>query len=388
MEDFLHLDSYLSEEEKIIRDAVRRLVNQLDPHLIIDATEKAYFPVELIPQLAELGILGMTFPDSVGGSHASFMSYGLVCQELEKLDSALRSFVSVQSSLAMFPIFKFGTEEQQQRFLPKMAKGELIGCFGLTEPDVGSDPASMKTHAEKVSGGWRLNGAKMWITNAPFADLAIIWAKTEEGVRGFIVEKDFKGYETAEVTKKLSLRASATGEIALQDCFVPDENFLVGSEEGLGAALQCLNQARYGIAWGVIGSAISCYEMALNYTLERQQFGHSLASYQLIQKDLVDMFTEITKAQVLNFQLGRLKDEGRATAVMISLAKMNNCREALNIARKARNLLGANGISMEYSVIRHMVNLESVFTYEGTDNIHHLIIGKHLTHLDAFTKNS
>lgn len=385
MEDFLHLDAYLNEEEKIIRDSVRRLVEQIDPNLIIDATEKGYFPAELIPQIAKLGVLGMTFPEAMGGSNASFMSYGLVCQELEKYDSSLRSFVSVQSSLSMFPIFKFGTDEQKNRFLPKMARGELIGCFGLTEPDVGSDPASMKTHAKKVPGGWRINGSKMWITNGPFADLAIIWAKTEDGIRGFIVEKGFQGYEAIEVTKKLSLRASATGELVLQDCFVPDENFLVGTDEGLTAALQCLNQARYGIAWGVMGAAMSCYQSALHYTLDRKQFGKPLASYQLVQKDLVDMFTEITKGQSINFQIGRLKDQGKATAVMISMAKMNNCREALKIARKARNLLGANGISMDYPVIRHMVNLESVFTYEGTDNIHHLIIGKHITGLDAFS---
>lgn len=384
MEDFLLLDDLLNEEERMIKNAVRRFVRSIPPSVFIDANDKGYFPKELIPEVTGLGILGMTLPPEVGGSNANYVSYGLACQELEYADSALRSFVSVQSSLCMFPIFKFGTDEQQKRFLLDMSAGKIIGCFGLTEPDAGSDPGSMKTFATKVSGGWRLNGTKMWITNAPFADIAIVWAKTEKGVRGFIVEATFKGYSAKEIKNKFSLRASSTGELVLEDCFVPDDNYLVGTEKGLGAALSCLNQARYGIAWGAMGAATSCYDTALEYVLQRKQFSKSLASFQLIQKDLVDILNEIVKAQCLNLQLGRLKDKNQATAVMISLAKMNGCREALKIARKARNLLGASGISLEYPIIRHMVNLESVFTYEGTDNIHHLIVGKHITGLDAF----
>lgn len=384
MEDFLLLDNSLHEEEKIIRDSVRRFVDNLPPNLFIEANDSAFFPKSLIPEIAQLGILGMTLPEEYGGSRANYVSYGLACQELEKADSALRSFVSVQSSLCMFPIFRYGTEAQKKKFLPKMAAGELIGCFGLTEPDSGSDPGSMKTQAKKVQGGWKLTGTKMWITNGPISDLAIVWAKTDEGIRGFIVERDTKGFKVEEIKKKFSLRASSTGELILEDCFVPDDNFLVGTEKGLGAALSCLNQARYGIAWGAMGAAMSCFETALNYTNERKQFAKSLSSFQLIQHDLVDMFTEIVKAQCMNLQIGRLKDEDKATPEMISLAKMNSCSEALKIARKARNLLGASGISLEYPVIRHMVNLESVFTYEGTDNIHHLILGKFLTGVNAF----
>ena len=329
----------------------------------------------------------MTLPEQVGGSHASPIAYGLVCQELERGDSALRSTVSVQSSLCMFPIFKFGSESQHQRFLPAMAKGELLGCFGLTEPDAGSDPASMQTTAKKVDGGWILNGAKMWITNSPIAQLAIVWAKTEEGVRGFIVEREFDGFTTPTITHKMSLRASITGEIILQDCFVPDENFLPGSTCGLKAPLSCLTQARYGICWGVMGAAQACLDSALDYTASRKQFDKPLASFQLVQAELAEMYSEIVKAQCLHLQLGRLKAVGEATPPMVSLAKRNACRQALHIARASRNLLGANGISLEYPVIRHMMNLESVFTYEGTDNVHTLVIGKYLTGIDALSDN-
>jgi glutaryl-CoA dehydrogenase len=384
MEDFLNLDSLLREEEKLIRDSVRHFVNNIPDDLFIEANDQGYFPKQLIPQISQLGILGMTLPEKYGGSSASYVSYGLVCQELEKADSALRSFVSVQSSLCIYPIHHYGSDQQKETYLTRMASGELIGCFGLTEPDAGSDPSSMKTFAQKVPGGWRLNGVKMWITNGPLADLAIVWAKTKEGIRGFIVETSAKGFNIREVKKKLSLRASATGELIFEDCFVPEENLLPGTQKGLGAALSCLNQARYGIAWGVIGAALSCFETALNYTKERTQFKKPLASFQLVQKELVDSFNEILKAQCINLHVGRLKDQNLATPEMISLIKMNGCREALAIARKARNLLGASGISLEYPVIRHMVNLESVFTYEGTDNIHHLILGKYLTGLDAF----
>lgn len=383
MEDFLLLDNEFTEEEKMIRGSVRRFVDDLGD-IFIKANDEGFFPKELIPEVAKLGLLGMTLPEKAGGSNANYVSYGLACQELERGDSALRSFVSVHSSLCMYPIYQYGTEEQKAKYLVAMSKGELIGCFGLTEPDAGSDPSSMKTFAKKVSGGFVLNGTKMWITNAPFADLAIIWAKTDEGIRGFIVDKDLPGYKVHEIKKKFSLRASATGEIFLEDCFVPEENLLVGSSKGIGAALSCLNQARYGIAWGAMGAAMSCFETTLEYTSTRQQFSKPIAAFQLIQKELVDIFNEIVKAQCLNLRLGRLKDQGQATPIMISLAKMNSCREALKIARICRNLLGASGISLEYPVIRHMVNLESVFTYEGTDNIHHLIVGKHLTGLDAF----
>jgi glutaryl-CoA dehydrogenase len=384
MEDFLLLENQCTAEEMLIRHTVQRFVNKQALPLIADAYEQGRFPAELIPELAKLGLFGMTLPEQYGGSNVSYVAYGLACQELEKGDSALRSFVSVQSSLCMFPIFTYGTEQQRQQYLPPMARGELIGCFGLTEPDIGSDPAHMNTHARKVTGGWVLNGSKLWITNAALADLAIVWAITNEGIRGFIVEKENPGLQRRDIHHKLALRASATGELVLQDCWVPDSHYLPGSERGLAAILGCLDQARYGIAWGVMGAAMNCYDIALQYTQERQQFGRPLASFQLIQKDLVDMLVEIVKAQWINLQLGRLKAQGLATAAMISLAKMNACREALNIARLARNLLGANGISLEYSVMRHMANLEAVFTYEGTDNIHHLILGKYITGLDAF----
>lgn len=384
MKDILMLDSLFSSEELMIRDSVRRFVNEVAEPLLAPANEAAHFPKELIAQMASLGIFGMRLPESVGGSNASAYSYGLVCQELERGDSALRSFSSVQSSLCMYPIFRFGSEEQQQKWLPRMAKGEVIGCFGLTEPDSGSDPSSMKTHAKRSNKGWVINGAKMWITNAPIAQLALIWAHTSDGIRGFLVETDRKGIICSEMKHKFSLRASSTGEISLNDCWIPDENLLPGTEKGLSCALSCLNQARFGIAWGVIGAAESCFDTASNYLAERNQFAKPLASYQLIQKDLVDIYNEIIKAKCLNIQLGRLMNTGDATPEMISLAKMNNCREALRIARMARNLMGANGISIEYPVMRHVVNLESVFTYEGTDNIHHLILGKYLTGIDAF----
>ena len=385
MEDFLHLDDGLQDEEILIRETTAKFVQDDVVPLLTEAYDKAYFPQAVIPRLAELGLLGLTLPETYGGSAANYVSYGLVCQELERGDSGLRSFASVQSSLCMFPIFTYGTDEQKTRFLPHMAAGKLIGCCGLTEPDSGSDPASMKTYAKKVAGGWQLNGSKLWITNAPFADIAIVWAQTDKGVRGFIVEKAFKGFTRNDIRHKMSLRASATGELVFANCFIPDENFLPGSEKGLAAPLSCLSQARYGIAWGAMGAARACYEMALAYCKQRKQFGKAIAGFQLVQKDLVAMFTEIMKASVLNLHIGRLKEQQLASHVMISMAKMNACREALNIARMARNLLGANGISLEYHVIRHMTNLESVFTYEGTDNIHQLVIGKYITGVDAFS---
>lgn len=384
MDDLLFLDEQLHDDERMIRDSVARFVNHDVIPLMAESFEHAQFPRQLIKKSADLGLLGLTLPAEYGGAEASYVAYGLVCQELERGDSGLRSFVSVQSSLCMYPIFKFGNEEQRKRFLPAMAAGEIIGCFGLTEPDSGSDPASMRTVAKKVNGGWKLNGAKMWITNAPIADIAIVWAKTEEGIRGFIVEKDFAGFSRPEIKLKMSLRASITGELVFEDVFVPDENLLPNSTKGLGAALSCLSQARYGIAWGAMGAAMACFDITSDYLIQRKQFDKPLASFQLIQRDLANMYTEIIKAQCMNLQIGRLKDQHRETPVMISLAKGNACREALKIARDCRNLLGGNGISLEYHVIRHMLNLESVFTYEGTDNVHTLVLGRHITGINAF----
>ncbi len=384
MDDLLLLDEQLQDEERLIRDSVRRFVDNDVIPLMPEAFEKADFPRELIKKTAEMGLLGLTLPTEFGGAGASYISYGLVCQELERGDSGLRSFVSVQSSLCMYPIYRFGNEEQKIRFLPKMAKGEIIGCFGLTEPNAGSDPSSMQTRATKVAGGWRLHGAKMWITNAPIADVAIVWARTDEGVRAFIVERGFEGFNTPEIHLKMSLRASITGELVLDNVFVPDDNYLAAANKGLSAALACLNQARFGIAWGVMGAAEACFDITRDYLLSRKQFDKPLAAFQMIQSDLATMYTEIIKAKCMNLQIGRLKEKAEETPTMISLAKRNACREALNIARTCRNLLGGNGISLEYHVIRHMLNLESVFTYEGTDNVHTLILGRHITGISAF----
>lgn len=384
MDDLLFFDEQLQDDERLIRDSVARFVSTEVVPLMAKAYEEAHFPESLIKQCADLGLFGITIPAQYGGAGLSYLTYGLVCQELEKGDSGLRSFVSVQSSLCMYPIFRFGSEEQRMRYLPQMAKGEILGCFGLTEPDSGSDPASMRTFAKKTQGGWILNGAKMWITNASIADIAIVWAKTDKGIRGFIVDTTVPGVTCPKIELKMSLRASITGELVFEDVFIPEENILPGTDKGLGAALSCLNQARYGIAWGVIGAAIACFDITCDYLLERKQFDKPLASFQLIQKDLADMYTEIIKAQCMNLQIARLKDEGKDSPTMISLAKRNACREALTIARKCRNLLGANGISLEYHVIRHMLNLESVFTYEGTDNVHTLVLGKHITGINAF----
>jgi glutaryl-CoA dehydrogenase len=365
MEDFLLIDKQLSSEERMVRDNVQKFVQADIVPKMAQAFEQGIFPMEVIPKLASLGMFGMTLPTEYGGAGANYVTYGLVCQELERGDSGMRSFVSVQSSLCMYPIFAFG-------------------CFGLTEPNSGSDPASMQTTAKKVANGWELNGSKMWITNATIADLAIVWAKTPDGVQGFLVEKSFAGFKTVEIKHKMSLRASITGEIILQNCVVPESHRLPGTSKGITAALDCLTQARYGIAWGAMGAAMACFDAALEYTKTRQQFDKPLAAFQLVQKDLVDMCNEIVKAQCMNLQLGRLKDVQQSNFAQVSLAKMNACNAALHIARQARNLLGANGISLEYPVIRHMQNLEAVFTYEGTDNVHHLIVGKHLTGYNAF----
>lgn len=385
MEDSLQIESQFSDEERLARDSVQQFVSNEFMPLIVDAYEKAQFPEQLIPRIAELGILGLTLPEEYGGSNASAVTYGLVCQELERGDSGLRSFVSVQNSLVMFPIFHYGSEAQKSRWLKLLAQGKKIGCFGLTEADSGSDPASMRTTATQVADGWLLNGSKMWITNASFADIAIVWAKTVDGVRGFIVEKEFPGFSCAEITHKMSLRASVTGELVFKNCLIPEENILPNAKRGLVDALHCLTEARYGIAWGATGAAMACYDIALNYAKERKQFNKPIGAFQLIQTNLVDMWAEINKNQLLNLHIGRLKDKNQANFALISLAKMNGARAALDIARRARNILGANGISLDYHVIRHMNNLETVFTYEGTDSIHHLILGKHLTGFDAFT---
>jgi len=318
-----------------------------------------------------------------GAAGMSNVMYGLACQELERGDSGLRSFVSVQGSLCMFPIHRYGSEEQKQRWLPKMAAGEVIGCFGLTEPEFGSNPAGMATRARRDGKDWILNGTKRWITNGNVADLAIVWARSEQGIRGFLVEKDTKGFEARQIHHKLSMRASVTSELVLDDCRIPAGNELPEAQ-GLKAPLSCLNEARYGIVWGVLGAAIACYRSALEYAKARVQFDRPIAGYQLTQEKLVNMLTEITKGQLLALQLGRLKDEGKATATQISMAKLNNVREALQIAREARSILGANGISLEYPVMRHMNNLETVLTYEGTSEIHMLAIGEEITGLAAF----
>lgn len=384
MIDLLRLDNAFTEEERLMRDSVKRFVDDVIRPDIATCYEEGTFPDAWRQGMAELGLFGLTLPETLGGAGLNAVAYGLVCQELERGDSGVRSYVSVQNSLCMYPIYRYGSDAQKERYLPQMSEGKCIGCFGLTEPDVGSDPAGMKTTAKKVEGGWVLNGSKLWITNASVADVAIVWANTEDGVRGFLVDKNTQGFTQQVLHHKLSLRASVTGGLTFDDCFVPDEQFLPGSERGLSAPLSCLSKARYGIGWGAMGAAMDCFESALRYTKEREQFGKPIASFQLVQKDLADMASEIYKAQALNLHIGRLIESGNEDFVMISLMKMNGCREALDIARKARNLLGANGISLEYDIIRHMTNLEAVFTYEGTDNMHHLILGRYLTGIPAF----
>jgi glutaryl-CoA dehydrogenase len=385
MDDLLGFQEQLEDDERMIQDTVSRFVTNDVIPMMPEAFEQAVFPEALIKKTAELGLLGLTLPAEYGGSDASYVAYGLVCHELERGDSGLRSFVSVQSSLCMYPIFKYGDASQKKKLLPQMAKAELIGCFALTEPNAGSDPSSMHTYAKKVSGGYCLNGSKIWITNGNIADIAIVWAKTDDGIRGFLVEKGMKGFTQKEMHMKMSLRASLTGELFFEDVFVPDENLLPGTSRGLGAALSCLSQARYGIAWGAMGAAQACFDLTRDYLLEREQFKQPLAGFQLIQRELALMYTEIIKAQCMNLHVGRLKASHQENPAMISLLKGNACREALKIARTCRNLLGANGISLEYHVIRHMLNLESVFTYEGTDNVHLLTLGRHITGLNAFT---
>lgn len=381
--DLYNIDHLLSEEERMVRDTVRKFVRERVLPVIGEHFEAGTFPRDLIPELAELGLLGMHL-EGYGCAGLSAVCYGLACEELEAGDSGLRSFVSVQGSLAMFPIHAFGSEEQKQRWLPRMASGEVIGCFGLTEPDFGSDPANMRTSARRDGDDYILNGSKMWITNGGIADIAVVWARAEDGVRGFIVERGTPGFTTSNIHHKLSLRASITSELHFADCRVPASNMLP-NVRGMRGPLSCLNEARYGISWGVNGAARACYETALDYAKTRVQFQKPIASFQLVQQKLVAMASELTKAQLLALHLGRLKDDGLLHPVQISVAKRNNVREALKTAREARNVLGANGITLEYPISRHMNNLESVFTYEGTDDIHTLIIGQAITGIGAFS---
>jgi glutaryl-CoA dehydrogenase len=380
--DLYDLDPLLSDEEKMVRQTVREFVDQELLPVIREAWEEGKLPKSLVPKIAEMGLLGATL-QGYGCAGMNNVAYGLCMQELERGDSGVRSFASVQSGLVMYPIHAFGSEAQKDKFLPRLQRAELIGCFGLTEPDFGSNPSGMKTRAVKKGDRWILNGNKMWITNSPFAHVAVVWAKVDDQVHGFIVERGMKGFETPEIKGKLSLRASDTGEIVLRDCEVPEENRLPGVQ-GLKSALSCLNQARYGIAWGAVGAAMGCYEEALDYAKQRVQFTKPIAGYQLVQRKLVEMVSEITKAQLLCLQLGRLKDQGKSTFVQVSIAKRNNVHQALEIARAARDILGGNGILNEYSSMRHMCNLESVYTYEGTHDIHTLIIGEHITGLAAY----
>ena len=380
--DFFDLDGLLTEDERMIRDAVREWVTDRVLPVISDHYMAGTYPAELISEMAELGVLGASI-DGYDCPGLGAVAYGLILQELERGDSGVRSFVSVQGSLVMFPIHAYGSEEQKQRFLPGMHRGEIIGCFGLTEPDHGSDPGGMETKAVKKGDRYILNGAKMWITNGTIADVAVVWAKLDGVVRGFLVEKGMPGYSAPLQERKFSLRASVTSELVMQDVEVPEANLLPGVT-GLKGPLSCLSQARYGIAWGAVGSAMACYEEARQYTLSRSQFGRPLAGFQLVQTKLANILTEITKAQFLNLRLGRLKEEGRATPQQISMAKRNACHQALETARTCRDMLGANGITAEYQVMRHMCNLESVKTYEGTHDIHGLILGHVITGLDAF----
>jgi glutaryl-CoA dehydrogenase len=381
--DYYNIDSLLSEEEMMIRETVREFVSEEIIPIIEEYNRNSKFPLQIIPKMAEMGLFGPTLPAKYNCAELNNVAYGLIMQELERGDSGIRSFASVQSALVMYPIFTFGSEGQKNKWLAPLAKAEKIGCFGLTEPDYGSNPGGMITKADKIDGGFILNGAKMWITNGTLADVAVVWAKLDGIVRGFLVEKGMKGFTAPEMKGKHSLRASVTSELIFEDVFIPDEN-LLPKTEGLKNALMCLNQARYGIAWGVVGSMMACYDSALNYAKSRTQFSRPIAGYQMTQSKLVYMVTEITKAQLLNLQLGRLKDSGKLKHTQVSLAKRNNCDIALDIARQSRQILGANGILDEYPVMRHSANLESVITYEGTHEMHTLIVGEDLTGIPAF----
>ena len=380
--DLYNVRGLLSEEEQMVQDSVARLVDEKVIPIIGRCFEDHHFPREIVPELAGLGLLGV-YLKGYGCAGLNAVSYGLICQELERGDSGIRSFVSVQTSLCMYPIYAFGSEAQKQKYLPGMARGEVIGCFGLTEPHGGSDPANMRTHARRKGKDWVLNGAKMWITNGSIADVAVVWAMTDEGIRGFLVDKDMKGFSAPEIERKFSLRASVTSSLFFDNVVVPEENILPGVS-GLKGPLSCLTQARYGISWGVIGAAQACLGQLLDYTKSRVLFGRPLSHTQAIQMRLADHSRRITTAQLLSLQLGRLKDKGEVTPSQVSLAKWNNVRMALDIARDCRDMLGGSGISAEYVPIRHMLNLESVITYEGTETVHQLTIGRELTGVSAF----
>ena len=386
--DFYETDLLLSEEERAVRDTVRRFVDDEVMPIINECYVEGRFPKELVPVMGELGLYGANLPEEYGCAGLNNVAYGLIMQELERGDSGIRSFASVQGALVMFPIYTFGSEEQRKHWLPKLATGELIGCFGLTEPDFGSNPGGLITTARETDDGWLLNGAKMWITSGSMADVAIVWAKTgrlddQGSIRGFIVPTDTDGFSAKDQKGKLSLRASDTSELVLEDVRVP-KDALLPNTSGLKSPLMCLNQARYGIAWGAVGAATACYDEALSYARNRIQFGRPIGGFQLQQARLAEMLTEITKAQLLNIQLGRLKDQGKVTPQQVSLAKRNNVNMATECARETRRLLGANGILVEYQAMRHMVNLESVYTYEGTHDVHTLILGQWATGLNAF----
>ena len=382
--DFYNIDDLLTEEHKLIRSSIRDFVKKEISPNIESWCQQAYFPKEIVPKFGKMGIFGPFVPIKYGGGGLDYTAYGLVMQEVERGDSGMRSTASVQGSLVMYPIYKFGSEEQKLKYLPKLASGEMLGCFGLTEPDFGSNPGGMVTNFKDMGDHYLLNGAKMWISNAPYADIAVVWAKNEEGrVHGLIVERGMEGFTTPETHNKWSLRASATGELVFDNVKVPKENILP-EKSGLGAPLMCLDSARYGIAWGVLGAAMDCYDAARRYSLERIQFNKPIGSFQLIQKKLAEMLTEITKAQLVVWRLGKLMDEGKATTAQISLAKRNNVEIALNIAKEARQIHGAMGITGEYPMMRHMANLESVLTYEGTHDIHLLVLGHEITGISAF----
>ncbi|MCB0454660.1 MAG: acyl-CoA dehydrogenase family protein [Aequorivita sp.] len=383
--DYYNLDELLSDEHKLVRQAARDWVKRDVSPIIEEYAQKAEFPNQIINGLAEIGAFGPYIPEEYGGAGLDQISYGLIMQEIERGDSGVRSTASVQSSLVMYPIWKYGTEEQRKKYLPKLASGEWMGCFGLTEPDHGSNPGGMTTNFKDKGDHYLLNGAKMWISNAPFAQVAVVWAKNEEGrIHGLIVERGMEGFSTPETHNKWSLRASATGELIFDNVKVPKEN-LLPNKSGLGAPLGCLDSARYGIAWGAIGAAMDCYDTALRYSKERIQFGKPIGQYQLQQKKLAEMITEITKAQLLAWRLGVMRNAGTATSAQISMAKRNNVAMAINIAREARQMLGGMGITGEYSIMRHSMNLESVITYEGTHDIHLLITGLDITGLNAFS---
>lgn len=382
--DYYNLDDLFNEEHKLVREAARNWVKRDISPIIESYAQKGEFPKQIINGLAEIGAFGPYIPEEYGGAGLDQISYGLIMQEIERGDSGVRSTASVQSSLVMFPIWKYGSQEQREKYLPKLASGEFMGAFGLTEPDHGSNPGGMTTNFKDMGDYYLLNGAKLWISNAPFCDIAVVWAKNEEGrIHGLIVERNMEGFSTPETHNKWSLRASATGELIFQDVKVPKDN-LLPNKSGLGAPLGCLDSARYGIAWGAIGAAMDCYDTALRYAKERVQFGKPIAGFQLQQKKLAEMITEITKAQLLAFRLGQLKNQNKASSAQISMAKRNNVEMALKIARESRQILGGMGITGEYSIMRHMMNLESVVTYEGTHDIHLLITGLDITGLNAF----